>query len=270
MLIPPAAAPALTVLTQNIRMDTGAPAGDPDSWQDRRSVLADLLRRADADVIGTQEVLFSQLPVLDEVLAPTHERLGHGREGGSRGEHNLLWLRRDRFEVLAWDQVWLSEEPSRIGSLGWDGHCPRILVWARVRDRAVGSELVLATTHLDHAGIEAQAQGALLVHDRLREAADGAPVVLTGDFNVPAGAGGPWQCLVDVGLLDTHDAAAERLGEDIGTFPDYGRPQVGADRIDWIMVAGLEVDAHTAHAHQLDGVWASDHAAVMARLSPGL
>lgn len=267
MILPPAAAPALTVLTQNIRMDTGAPAGDPDSWGDRAAVLADLLRRVGADVIGTQEVLFSQLAVLDEALAPTHQRLGYGREGGSRGEHNLLWLRRDRFEVLAWDQCWLSEEPTRIGSLGWDGHCPRILVWARVRDLAVGRELVLATTHLDHAGVEAQEQGALLVHDRLREAADGAPIVLTGDFNVPAGAGGPWQHLVDAGLRDTHEAAAERLGEDIGTFPDYGEPRVGADRIDWILASGLTVVQHAAHAHRIDGVHASDHAAVMARLT---
>lgn len=265
MTVTPAAAP-LTVLSQNIRMDTGAPSGDPDSWQDRAPVLAAVLREAEADVIGTQEVLFHQIPVIEQAVGGTHRMIGVGREGGSRGEHNLLLLRRDRFEVLAWDQFWLAEEPERIGAQGWDGHCPRICVWARVRDAADGRELVLATTHLDHAGQQAQREGAALVRDRLERAADGAPIVLTGDFNLPAGQCGPWQDFVGAGWVDAHDAAAERVGEDLGTFPDYGEPVAGTERIDWILTRALTVEQYAVSARRIDGVFASDHSAVRAVL----
>jgi endonuclease/exonuclease/phosphatase family metal-dependent hydrolase len=261
--------PALAVLTQNIRYhDENTLPGQADHWPERAPVLAHLLGEADADVVGLQEVLASQIPVIDEALGATHLRLGIGREGGGRGEHNLLLLRRDRFEVLDWDQLWLSEEPDRIGSLGWDAHCPRIAAWARVGDRADGRELVAAVTHLDHAGHLAREKGAGLLAQHLREAADGAPVVLMGDFNAAGGESTPWRVLRDAGFEDAHDVAAERDGEDIGTFPDYGTPEPGGMRIDWILARGLVAEQYTARVPLLEGRAASDHATVTARLRP--
>ncbi|MGP9538657.1 endonuclease/exonuclease/phosphatase family protein [Brachybacterium sp. AOP43-C2-M15] len=269
MSVPDAPSQTLTILTQNIRYhDAGTSPGEADHWPERAPVLAHLLREAGADVVGTQEVLASQLPVLDEVLGETHERLGTGREGGGRGEHNLLWLRRERFEVLDWDQFWLSEQPDRIGSVGWDAHCPRIAVWARVRDRASGQELVLAVTHLDHAGHVAREKGAGLVAQRLREASGGAPVVLMGDFNAAGGESTPWRVLRDAGLEDAHDTAVAHEGEDIGTFPDYGEPEAGGIRIDWILSRGFAVEEYAARVPMLEGRAASDHATVTARLRP--
>ena len=269
MILPDAQPPALTILTQNIRYHGGGTRpGEPDHWGDRAPVLTDLLAAADADVVGVQEVLASQIPVLDEALARTHQRLGIGREGGGRGEHNLLYLRRDRFELLDWDQFWLSEQPALIGSVGWDGHCPRIAVWARVRDRATGQELVFAVTHLDHASDRAREQGAELVARRLQEAADGAPLVLMGDFNAAGGDSAPWRVLHESGFADAHDVAATFEGEDIGTFPDYGDPVVGEIRIDWILTLGMDVEWSTTHLHLLEGRAPSDHAAVAAIVRP--
>lgn len=269
MILPPAAPPALSALTQNIRLQlSDTSPGDPDHWAARAPVLVDLLRTADPDVVGTQEVLASQIPVLDEALGQTHLRIGHGRDGGGRGEHNLLLLRRERFELLDWDQFWVSEEPEQIGSVGWDAHCTRIAVWAHVGDRLSGRELVLAVTHLDHAGHLAREKGAGVIAQRLREEADGVPTVLMGDFNAEAGESTPWRILRDAGYDDAREAAAEIHGEDIGTFPNYGPPSGEGPRIDWIMTRGVEVGAYAAHVHQIDGVWASDHAGVMAHLTP--
>lgn len=269
MILPAPAPAALSVLTQNIRLHRPeTSAGEPDHWADRAPVLTDLLRRADADVLGTQEVLPSQIPVLDEALDESHLRLGYGRDGGGRGEHNLLHLRRERFEVLDWDQFWVSEQPDRIGSVGWDGHCPRIVVWARVADRVSRQELMLAVTHLDHAGPVAREQGAALVAERLRDEADGLPVVLMGDFNADSGDSAPWRVLRAAGFDDAREAAAEIHGEDIGTFPDYLPPSGDGPRIDWIMSRGFTTQAYAAHAHRLGRSWASDHAGVMAHLLP--
>lgn len=261
--------PALSLLTQNIRYhDESTLPGQADHWPERAPVLARLLGEADADIVGLQEVLASQIPVIDETLAATHLRLGIGREGGGRGEHNLLLLRRDRFELLDWDQLWLSEEPDRIGSTGWDGMCPRIAVWARVRDRESGGELVAAVTHLDHEGHEARAKGAGLLAQHLREAADGVPVALLGDFNAAGGDSIPWRVLRDAGFADAHDVASAQVGEDIGTFPDYGTPETGGIRIDWILVRDLVVEEYAARVPLQDGRAASDHATVTARVRP--
>jgi endonuclease/exonuclease/phosphatase family metal-dependent hydrolase len=269
-MAPTAAQPsALTILTQNIRYhDRHTVPGQDDHWPERAPVLAHLLGEADADVVGLQEVLASQIPVIDEVLGATHLRLGIGREGGGRGEHNLLLLRRERFEVLDWDQFWLSEQPALIGSLGWDGHCPRIAVWARVRDRRNDQELVLAVTHLDHAGEGAREQGAGLLAERLLAEAGESPVVLVGDFNAEGGASRAWHVLRDAGFEDVHDVAAEHVGEDIGTFPDYGAPETGGVRIDWILARGLVAEQYQAGVPLLEGRAASDHATVTARLRP--
>jgi endonuclease/exonuclease/phosphatase family metal-dependent hydrolase len=265
----PGTSTTLRLLTQNIRLERPVTrSGEADHWGDRAPVLADLLRTTDADVVGVQEVLASQIPVLDEVLGATHLRLGIGREGGSHGEHNLLFLRRERFELREWDQFWISEQPELMGSVGWDGHCPRIAVWARVRDVLWDEELVLAVTHLDHAGHVAREKGAGVVAQRLREAAEGSPAVLMGDFNAAGGDSTPWRVLRDAGFDDAHDVAAVAEGEDIGTFPDYRSPEAGGERIDWVLTRGLAVTSYEAHVHEVDGRVGSDHAGLIVQVQP--
>lgn len=257
----------LRVLTQNIRnARSGAAPGSPDDWALREPVLRDLLTSEGADVVATQEVLPEQIATLDAAL-PGYERVGYGRDGGSAGEHNLLFVRRDRFELLSWDQFWLSEEPRLIGSRSWGSACPRIAVWALVRDRRDGSELLLAVTHLDHASQEARLEGADLLATRLPVVADGRPIVLLGDMNTAGGTGPVWRRFLASGFVDAHDAASRRIGADIGTFPDYGIPVVGGDRIDWVLVDGLDVETYGAHDHRVQGRPASDHAAVRVTLS---
>lgn len=286
MILDPAAPPALTVLTQNIRYDRrDSISGENDHWPDRAPVLRDLIERVRPDVLGTQEVLPSQIPLLEETLGRSHRMFGMGREGGGRGEHNLLFLRRERFTVQDWDQIWLSDQPRLIGSRAWGADLPRIAVWVRVHDEVTGHDLVLAVTHLDHSATEARARGAALLAAELTAAArtdagafaaDGShvdgpdalalPIVLMGDFNAAGGDSEPWTVLIEAGLEDAHDTAAERIGPDIGTFPDYEPGQEGAERIDWVMTRGMQVQTYAAHDHEIAGHHASDHAGVQVRL----
>src|SRR5699024_1230082 len=112
-------------------------------------------------------------------------------------------------------------------------------------------------THLDHAGHLAREEGAGLLARRLREEADGVPGALMGDFNADSGDSTPWRTLRDAGYADDRESAARIHGDDSGTSPDYGP-----------VTCDFEVEAYAAHAHRLDGAWASDHAGVMAELTP--
>src|SRR5690625_5319717 len=79
-----------------------------------------------------------------------------------------------------------------------------------------------------------------------------------GDFNADSGDSTPWRTLRDAGYDDARESAARIHGDDIGTFPDYGPVTGEGPRIDWIMTCDFEVEAYAAHAHRLDGAWATD------------
>lgn len=258
---------SLHVMSQNIRLHRPETlTGDPDHWGNRAPVLTEILRAEMPDVLGTQEVLFDQIPVLDAALGSTHQRLGYGRDGGGRGEHNLLFLRKERFTVLDWDQFWLAEDPRLIGSLGWEAGCTRICVWARVRDEVAGREIVLANTHLDHASEEARRRGAEVITQQLLPEAGGLPVVLVGDFNAAGGDSVAWNTFREAGFEDAHDVADRIDGPDVGTFVDYGEVEAGGERIDWILSRGLHTQTYGVRYPEIAGHHASDHASIAAHL----
>ena len=258
------------VLTCNVRADFESPAGDPDHWPDRAPVLQALLRREGPDVLGVQEALWSQMETIAEAL-PGHRHIGFGREGGSAGEHSAIWYDAERFEVTCWDQLALSDAPRRIGSATWGHVCPRVVVGAVLRDRATGEKLAVLNTHLDHESEAARVRGARMIAALVEGDGPvaGLPVVLTGDFNCHARDAAAHRALVADGPFDdAWDAARERLSPEWGTFPEYGEPAEGTDRIDWILTRGLDVmSAEIVDPRGDDGRWHSDHMPVRAEVA---
>jgi len=261
----------LHVMSMNIRYDRSrdgqtAP-GDADHWPERRPLLIALLSRQRPDLLGVQEALYGQLPALEEAL-PGHRRIGFGREGGSHGEHAAIYYDADRFEVLDWDQFWLSDTPEVIGSVTWGHSVTRIVVRAHLRERRSGRELIMLNTHLDHESEQARRRGAQALRELIAQSS--LPTVLTGDFNAAAGRSDAYRTLVTEGpLADVWDSAAERLTPAWGTFPDYQDPVEGGDRIDWVLVSE-QVTAHRAALNAWrdeNGAAPSDHAPVQAVLS---
>ncbi|WP_305067884.1 endonuclease/exonuclease/phosphatase family protein [Kocuria sp. LUK] len=272
-LLGPAAAPALHVMSYNIRFHHRATApGDPDHWPARAPLLARLLRQEQPTLLGVQEALFHQLPVLRRALPEGYDMIGYGRAGGSKGEYSPVLYDARRLELAEWDQFWLSDTPELIGSATWGNDVPRIVVWGRFLDRATGAELVLVNTHLDHHSEPARDAAAAAVAELVTGFPPGTPVLVTGDFNAVAGASGPWAQLVDSGLLvDTWAAARQRLTPAWGTFPGYLDPVEDGPRIDWVLAGpGVQVLAGAVNPARFGGRWPSDHAPVQAlvRLDP--
>ena len=142
-----------------------------------------MIRFHGADVVGLQEALRGQITDLEAAL-PQFGWFGSGRVADRGGEHSAVLFRKDRLEVLAESTFWLSETPAVAGSRSWDAALPRIVTWAKLRDRRDGTAFHLFNTHFDHLGEAARRESARLLLRKIAEIAgpDG-PVLVTGDFN---------------------------------------------------------------------------------------
>jgi endonuclease/exonuclease/phosphatase family metal-dependent hydrolase len=173
----------------------------------------------------------------------------------------------ERLTAREYDHFWLSDTPTVVGSTSWGNEVVRMATWVRFTDRASGGEFVLLNTHLDHAVDAAQRLGAELVARRLAEFDRDLPVIVTGDFNVPAEASQPYDALIGAGLVDTWNEAQERRTAAVATYHGYGPVKPDGSRIDWILVRpSTLVVAAAINTATVEGRWASDHWPVHALL----
>ncbi|UEJ81559.1 endonuclease/exonuclease/phosphatase family protein [Brachybacterium halotolerans subsp. kimchii] len=258
-------------MTFNIRMENTANThpGEADHWPEREPILVDLLEREKPTILGIQEGKYSQLPAIERAL-PSHRMIGFGRQGGSSDEYSAIFYDPARLQVLSWDQFWLSDAPTVIGSATWGNRVTRIVVWAHMRDLRTGREFAMINTHFDHESEPARVKSAQAISELVQgEDIDGLPTIITGDFNSPAGTSGAYETLVTDGpLLDAWATAREHRSREWGTFPGYEEPVEGGDRIDWILTTE-DVRVHEAgiNMYREKKRYPSDHAPVEALVS---
>lgn len=269
-LIGPARGDQLHVMSFNIRLDRSSSTepGDPDHWPDRAPILTSLLKLEQPSLLGIQEGLYQQLAAIEKGL-PHHQLVGYGRQGGSKDEYSGIYYDARRFEVIGWDQFWLSDTPLLIGSATWGNTVTRIVTWAHLRDRRTGNEFVHIDTHFDHQSENARVRSAQAIVDLIGGDLAGLPVIVTGDFNSPAETSGAYRTLVDSGALrDSWTAAARQLTPQWGTFPGYKEPVVDGDRIDWILLRdGITIEQAAINTYRVDGRYPSDHTPVQALIT---
>jgi endonuclease/exonuclease/phosphatase family metal-dependent hydrolase len=171
----------LKVATYNIRFDNPRDSGN--LWVDRAPVVASLIRFHDFDVFGTQEAFKSQLDDISKAL-PAYERYGVGRDDGKeKGEHSAIFYKKEVFKLLKKGDFWLSPTPDT-PSLGWDAKCcKRICSWVQLQHRRTGKTFYFFNAHYDHEGVQARNESSKLVLQKIKEIADNAPVLFTGDLN---------------------------------------------------------------------------------------
>lgn len=267
----PPAAGDLKVMSYNIRYGT---ARDGENhWEKRKDFVAETIKAANPDLLGTQETLGFQRDFLAGLL-PGYGVLAAGREDGlEKGETVAIFWRKDRFEKLDGGHFWLSETPEVAGSMGWDTSLPRMATWIRLKDKTAGSRPVLwVNTHFDHVGREARVESAKLIRDRLGLLGKDCALIVTGDFNAGEGSE-PWKALFDLRgteqspVIDSLRSAQPERGENEGTTtPFLAAPNKGA-RIDWVGVSrDWKVLAAGIGHPDREGRTASDHFPVHALL----
>jgi endonuclease/exonuclease/phosphatase family metal-dependent hydrolase len=248
----------LNVMTFNIRYDN--PGDSLNNWQYRKDVAAEIIREYDVDLLGTQEVLANQLNDLKERL-PQYAVIGAGRtDGKEAGEYSAIFYKKDKFEAEKSGYFWLSETPEVAGSKGWDGACERMATWAVLKDKHTGKRLFFINTHLDHVGKVARREGVKLLMERTKEACNGLPVIITGDFNASPESEVIQLVLTDGKFFDTR-LLAPPVAEPTGTFHGFGEiPEARRSLIDYIFVTGeVTVNAYAVVPEKRNDIYLSDH-----------
>jgi len=263
------AADPVRVMSFNIRYGT-ANDGE-DRWEKRRDFLVETIKKYDPDLLGMQEVLAEQADFLQQQL-PDYGFAGGGRDDGKRkGEFSPVMFKKNRFELLAHGMWWLSPTPEKVGSKGWDAALPRIVTWARLKDRKSGATLLWFNTHWDHVGNTARVESGKLMRKLIEDngGPDG-PAIVTGDFNSTEET--PQYRSLTVGdgtglkLIDAYREVHPQVEENEASFNGFKGTKKGL-RIDWILhspqwvATGASIDRADRNGHT-----PSDHYPVTAEL----
>lgn len=241
----------MLVGTYNIRYKNANDSINGEVWTKRSQVICDQLNFMSPDIFGTQEVLWPQLQDMKKAL-DGYDYIGVGRDDGERGgEHEAIFYKKDRLQLLDHGDFWLSETPEKPG-LGWDAACIRICTWGKFchinqppqprhglfnkKKQVQRDDFYFFNLHMDHVGVVARREAAKLIVQKIREIAKGYPVIVTGDFNVDQNDE-IYTIFTQSGLLkDSYDAARIRFAEN-GTFNAFKTNYFTTSRIDHVFVS---------------------------------
>ncbi len=256
----------LKLMTYNLKF--ASPSYKP-SWEVRREMQIDLIRKYDPDIIGTQEGLKEQIDYLAEHL-PEYVVVGEGRKGGDDDEHMAIFYKRNKFRLRELQSFALSNTPGLLGS-GPDIN-PRMVTGARFAVIDISpegkegryrqdyrghwestQEFYVFNTHYFNGRKDSLARlnaSKLIVNkvnalNRFGAWTAERPVFLMGDFNCRPGSA-PYNILVG--------------NNDSGNPDLFRNPFVDPKEIDWILYKGnLKILKYEEVDYNKDGEYPSDH-----------
>ncbi len=257
------------VASFNIRYDN--PNDGDNRWELRKEHVFQFMRDNQLDIIGYQEVLYSQLLDLQENL-DEYDYISVGRDDGDKaGEAVTIAFLKEKYEKLDGGTFWLSEYPDSIGSVGWDAALTRIASWAKLKDKRTDMVFMVVNTHFDHIGVEARKNSALLIISKIKEIVGEYPAVVMGDFNVNDQSDAYATITTNEFVLnDSHKIAESTEGLSY-TFHNFGRideDEDGGQKIDFIFVTpSIRVLKSNIPSAQVDSVlYLTDHNPVLAEI----
>lgn len=198
------------------------------SFIHRAGLIYEKINSEKPDIIAFQEVV-EKSKILLEKLLPEYIFLGHFREADYTGEGVFTAIKKDRFEVLGFEDFWLSPTPAIAGSRYENqSDCPRTCLMTQLKDKICGKILRIYNIHLDHISDEARRNGMECVFDYVKKknAELETAAVILGDFNA----------LPQDGVMKMCDEHANPKFYDVTkniayTYHDYGRCK---QKIDYI------------------------------------
>src|SRR5690606_30920760 len=218
-----------------------------------------------------QEVIQQQLHDLIERL-PEYSYIGIGRNGGTEGEFCPVFYKTNKYKLLDSDTFWLSENPKKENSKGWDAALPRIVTWVKLEDKTTAKVFYFFNTHFDHKGVQARLESAKLLTKKVKAIVGTTPVFISGDFNFTPKVEA-YKVLTDQNqnnfkLKDCLKEAKKVYGPTYTTNGFSLEPEQNRDRIDYIFSKG---DISILMHHTVDGQrgpnFISDHFPIIVEAS---
>ena len=228
-------AQSLFVGSYNIRNHNSNDDRNGHVWAVRSKILCDQMNFENPDIFGAQEVLDAQLHDLLNGL-DGYGYVGVGRDDGkTAGEYAPIFYKKEKIKLLRSGNFWLNETPDK-PALGWDAACVRICTWGQFQLIGTKMKFYYFNLHMDHVGVQARHNGALLVVAKIKEIAKGAPVILTGDFNVDQ-TDEIYTIFTGSGVLkDSYECCKHRFATN-GTFNSFDSDLKTDSRIDHVFVS---------------------------------
>jgi endonuclease/exonuclease/phosphatase family metal-dependent hydrolase len=236
-------------------------------WEQRREAVAEVLRRANADIIGFQEMETfvgghwnTENRQLDWLLArfPRYGVTAFGDPREYPSTQPILY-RKSRFQALDQGFFFFSPDPDRLYSRPWKGRYPAFSSWARLRDRQSDKVFYVYNVHFDYSSRRNRLNSAKLVAQRItarKHPADG--VIVLGDFNAPRGFS-PVRIVAEAGLT---------VAQTRGSTFHFNRGIRIQPAIDHVLFSESFSHRQTRVIRdRIDGQWPSDHFPLSVTLS---
>ena len=179
--------PKLTIMSFNVRQSKAKEVDPNNSWKNRKEACLTMLKETMPDVVGFQEVqMGDQWPFFRDGMQATHDGYAIGRRDGKvKGETSGFLYNREKLTLLEHGTFWLSETPEK-PSLSFDEKYYRSATWGIFKVAVSNKHFLYINTHMGLT-YKSQTQGFKVILEKLPEInPNGYPVVITGDFNVPA------------------------------------------------------------------------------------
>lgn len=262
-------AQTLNVMTFNIRYSTLADSAN--AWIYRHDKVSSQILFHEADIVGIQEALRSQVLDMQKALSD-FEFTGVGRTDGKQdGEYSAIFYNAKKLELLESKTFWLSETPTVAGSKSWDAAITRIVTWAKFKDIKTNKTFFVFNTHFDHIGKVARRESAKILLKKINEIAGKNLVIVTGDFNAKP-TDEPIEVLLNAAdplkLTDTKSISLQPHYGPTGTFNVFGAKEINDEPIDYIFIKnGFKVLKHATLSQTWQGRFSSDHFPVFATLA---
>jgi len=229
----------------------------------RMELLLSTIIEESPDLVGLQEAGDSWKPFLKENLPDEYIKLGHGRKALGHSEANYVLFKKDKFELLDSDTIWMTDTPHELsvwvdpetGDFGF----PRIMTYALLKRKSDGAVFVFANTHLETDQPAQNHQAYWLTQFLTERFSEKYPIILTGDFNCTEGSPA-YNIITDYGFEVTNT-----YGENKRTFTGYN--DEGGNIIDFCFINEyVSAVSYKVMPEKINGQFVSDHNAIVAEV----
>lgn len=254
----------LCLISSNIRFDN--PADGQNAWPLRRSLLADTLLKHSPDIIATQEGRFDQLTDFLSILKD-YEIVDPHRSWIKERMYPTFFIRKNLFELIKSEDLWLSETPHVAGSISFGSAFPRLFTWMKIQPKNSAKKLVVVNTHLDHMKAQTRAHQIKVLAQEMGKIIDPASsLVVMGDFNDHPDS--ETRTLLTDAFPELRDGWKLFNEKEETSHHSFNGLCENGSRIDWILVDNkISIENCSLDKSHKEGRYPSDHFPVICKIS---